>query len=396
MKVESFFSNHTKLALKNEPPGSWIADVPDHCIRLNSGYPESSLVPSAEVKEAAVYLLESEQDLPLQYLGSPSKDRLKRHIQARMEKRGIIVSEEELLITAGACQAIDLIAQVLVDKDTVVAVEAPTYMEAIEIFQNYTDRFITVPIDEEGLRTDLFEQILADRKSNGQPLPRFLYCIPTFQNPTGTTLTPKRRQHLLELAESYNFLIVEDDAYGELGFVNSPQTLKSMDQANRVIYVGSLSKIVAPGLRIGWVSGVKELIEALFWFKKDLEHSYAEATMATYLNKLNFEEHIIKLKESYQKKCDRLLAALETYMPESVSWFVPKGGYFVWVKVPGIDTGQLLSQALSKGVAFVPGQYFFLDKEEGKEYLRLSFSYADEREIVKGIQILGKVLEGKN
>ncbi|MGM0838035.1 MAG: PLP-dependent aminotransferase family protein [Bacillota bacterium] len=395
MDAKSYFSNNIKAALKNSPPGEWMPNIPENCIRLNSGYPAPELVPDQELKAAVARLLDEERDLPLHYLGSPRIDKLKEQIQVRLAHRGMHVSGEELLITSGACQAIDLIARILLDEEAVVAIEAPTYMEALEIFRNYTDHYISIPVDEHGLQTDLLEKELSERKRSGLTLPRFLYTIPTFQNPTGTTLTLERRKHLLELASTYNFLIVEDDAYGELAFNESPETLKAMDKEGRVLHIGSLSKVVAPGMRIGWVAATRDFITAQWWFKKDLDHPFAHATMATFLENIDYEARLVMLKKSYREKCAAMLLALQESMPESVTWFVPEGGYFAWVRIRGVDTAELLSEAMSEGVAYIPGKHFFLDQVEGKEYLRLSFSYAGEKEIVEGIRKLGKLVVAK-
>ncbi|WP_066155213.1 aminotransferase-like domain-containing protein [Halalkalibacter krulwichiae] len=392
MNVESFFSKYSKEALQNDPPGEWMPSLPDECIRLSSGYPAPYLVPAEEIKGAVTHLLEEEKDLPLHYLGSPKMEQLKGQIQERLAIRGIDVAENELLLTSGACQAIDLIARILIDDQTLVAIEAPTYMEALEIFCNYTNQFISIPVDEHGLRTDFLEEILAERKQKGFSLPRFLYSIPTFQNPTGTTMTEERRKHVLELAAKYNFLILEDDAYGELSFGEQQTPLKAMDNYGRVLHVGSLSKVVAPGMRIGWVAAVPEFITAMAWFKKDLDHPFAQATMAAYLESTNMKKRLETIRATYQAKCSVLLSALEQYMPQSATWYVPEGGYFVWLKV-SVDTSELLAQALKEGVSYVPGKYFFLHQKEGTQFLRLSFSYADEKKIVEGIKILAKVLK---
>lgn len=392
MKTDFHFSKDIEMAFKNDPPGQWLSALPPGCLRLSSGYPAPGLVPSEEIKLAVARLLDEEHDLPLHYLGSPRVPQLKEFLRERMGQRGVETADEELLVTSGACQAIDLIARVLLDDEAVVAVESPTYMEALEIFQNYTEHYMTVPIDENGLQTEQLAEMLADRKEKGQPLPRLLYTIPTYQNPTGTTLSPERRRHVLELAEQYDFIILEDDAYGELGFHEGPQLLKAMDTNNRVLYVGSLSKVVAPGMRIGWVVADSRIIDPLNWFKKDLNHPFDQATMASFLEATDFDGHLKFLTDAYASKCASMLAALEEFLPPAVSWFVPKGGYFVWVKIPGVDTSKLLPEALAAGVSFVPGKYFFLNQQEGLEYLRLSFSYASEEEIVKGVELLGQVV----
>ncbi|MDT8860165.1 PLP-dependent aminotransferase family protein [Alkalihalobacillus sp. MEB130] len=394
MNVESFFSKTTKEALKNDPPGEWMPLLPDDCIRLSSGFPDPQLVPVEPIGEAVDRLLKDERDLPLHYLGSPAMEKLKEQIQKRSIERGMRVTEEELLITAGACQAIDLIARILIDEETVVAIESPTYMEALEVFQNYTTHFMSIPIDEGGLQTNLLEEMLAERKKAGLSMPRFLYTIPTFHNPTGTSMKEERRKHVLELAEKYNFLILEDDAYGELHFNKQSTSLKELDTQGRVLHVGSLSKVVAPGMRIGWIAAAPAFITALAWFKKDLDHPFAEATMASYLESINLEKRLETLRATYHAKCSVLLDALKQYLPtKAISWYVPEGGYFVWIKVEGVDTVDLLSDALKEGVSYVPGKFFFLDQQEGKEYLRLSFSYANQEEIVEGVKKLGKVME---
>lgn len=351
-------------------------------------------MPSEGLKEAVVRLLDEEGDLPLQYKGSPRIPKLTQMIQARLAKRGVTVPEEAILVTSGACQAIDLAARVLLDAKSVVAIEAPTYMEALEVFRNYTDHFMNVPVDENGLDTVRFAEMLANRKREGLTLPRILYTIPTSQNPTGTTLAPERRESLLELAGEYGFLILEDDAYGELNFGNAPQLLKAMDRDDRVLHIGSLSKVVAPGMRIGWAAGAEKIIEAMNWFKKDLHHPFGQAVMASFLENVDFDAHLESLTDAYRRKCEVMTQALQEFLPPAVTWYMPQGGYFVWVKVPGVDTADILQQALDAGVSYVPGHYFF-QKPESKEFLRLSFSYASAEEIVKGVELLGEVV-GRN
>ncbi len=393
MKFDSIFPKSIKEALKNSPPGEWMSTIPKECIRLNLGYPAPTLVPSEGIRAAVNRLIDEEKDLPLYYIGSPQISRLKEQIQTRLNERNIYINSGELLITSGACQAIDLIARILLDEDTVVAIESPTYMEALEIFKNYTSQFICIPIDQHGLQTDRLEEVLQERRENGLTLPKLLYTIPTFHNPTGTTMSMERRQHALELATKYNFSIVEDDAYGELNFHKPIAPLKSLDKSNLVIHVGSLSKVVAPGMRIGWVAAPSEIITTLAWFKKDLDHPFAQATIATFLEGENLDKRLTSLRDVYEEKCKVMILSLKKYFPESASWYIPEGGYFIWVKVQGVDTEKLLKQALSEGVAYVPGKYFFYDPHAGTEFFRLSFSYADEKEIKKGIKLLGKILK---
>ncbi len=386
------FSKDIRLAFKNDPPGQWLLKLPEDCIRLSSGYPEPVLVPSNAIKSATVRLLEEEGDLPLQYIGSPRVPQLKELLRDRMAQRGVALSAAELLVTSGACQAIDLVSRVLLDDTAVVALESPTYMEALEIFRNYTEHFMNIPVDEQGMDTEKFAEMLAARKRDGLTLPRILYTIPTSQNPTGTTLTHERRQQLLELAEVYDFLILEDDAYGELAFANRPELLKAMaSDKSRVIYLGSLSKVVAPGMRIGWVAGDEQLISTISWFKKDLNHPFAQSTMAAFLENTDFDAHLQSLKTAYQAKSEGMIKALKEFMPSTVTWYTPKGGYFMWLHLPSVDTAEMLPAALAAGVSYVPGKHFYLNQEHSN-YLRLSFSYADTAAIVEGVQKLAEVV----
>ncbi|KIL46649.1 hypothetical protein KP77_27760 [Jeotgalibacillus alimentarius] len=392
MKHSAYFSANVHSALKHDPPGAWMPHVPEGCIRLSSGFPDSSLVPVEELKQSAVHLLDEERDLPMHYIGSPQIEKLHIQLLERMNERNISVKREELLITSGACQAIDLIARILMDEETYIIVESPTYMEALEIFQNYTDRILTVPVDQHGLNTDMLEVLLVTRKQNGKPMPRVLYTIPTFQNPTGTTMSETRRKHLLNLASVYDFLVMEDDAYGELHFNEPMPTLKSLDREGRVLYVGSLSKVVAPGMRIGWVAADREWIQALFRFKKDLDHPFAQSVMATFLAGVDWKSHLQSCRAVYNAKCRTMTDALAAHMPSNVSWTKPDGGYFIWLTATGVDTAELLNKATKAGVSYIPGKHFCLEQEYGQDKLRLSFSAAGEEEIEQGVRRLAEFL----
>lgn len=394
MDYQRFLPGITQFALNNDPPGAWMPSLPAGCIPLHSGYPATELIPHAQLRMAACRLIEEERDLPFHYIGSPRTSMLQSHIENRLRRRGVRVQDGELLITAGACQAIDLIARVVLDETSVVAVESPTYMEALEIFRNYTKQIIEIPLDQDGLCTDVLEERLRERAKLGLPQPRLLYTIPSFQNPSGTCLNPERRKRLLELSDIYDFLILEDDAYGELAFGEIPTPIKAGDGGGRVLQVGSLSKVVAPGLRVGWLVGPAQLVAAASWFKKDLDHPFSQAVMATYLETLDFDERIQTLREAYHERRDVMMEALERTLPREVRWQVPTGGYFVWLNVPGVDTRDLLRPALEAGVSYVPGAYFFGSQEDGANFLRLSYSYVEPQMMVKGLERLAQVLGG--
>lgn len=387
------FPLHVQNAMAYDPPGSWMPPLPPGCIRLSAGYPFRESVPAAELALAASRLVEAEGDLPFHYLGSPSMDQLTALLAARSAGRGMSPEPGGLLVTAGAAQALDLAARALLGPEDLVVVEEPTYMEALEIFRNYTPHIAGCPVDAAGLRVDLLAEDLSARRAAGKPLPRLLYTIASFQNPTGATLTPERRRQLLDLAAEFDFLILEDDAYGELAFGAVPTPLGAMaGGAVRVIHVGSLSKVVAPGLRVGWTVAPPEIIRAMALYKKDLEHPFAMAVTARYLTAVDMDQRIAGLRSQYRARRDLLLAALRAEMPEGVSWSEPEGGFFVWVQTPGVDTAALLGRGLEAGVAYVPGKFFFFGGEQGREHLRLSFSYLPPEQMERGVALLAQTI----
>lgn len=393
MNYSRFFPPAVRRALAYEPPGAWMPPLAPGVIRLNAGYPFPDSVPIQALVQAAQRLAAVEGDLPFQYWGSPSMVRLTDILAERSAARGIQVPEDGLMVTAGAAQAVDLAARALLGPQDLVAVEAPTYMEALEMFRNYTDHIVGYPVDEDGLQVEALAADLARRQREGLPLPKLLYTIASFQNPTGATLSPERRRRLLEVAEAFDFLILEDDAYGELSFGPPPTPLKAMEGADRVIYVGSLSKIVAPGIRIGWVVAAPELVAAMRVFKKDLDHPLGWATAAQYLARVDMEARVADLRAAYRHRRDLMLESLRREMPAGVTWTEPGGGFFVWIRVPGVDTQELLPRALAAGVAYVPGKYFYFGETgQGRDCLRLSFSYLPPEELQRGVALLASVL----
>lgn len=379
-------------ALRYPPPGAWFPPVKPGTIRLNAGYPFPAAVPAADIAAATQALVAQELDRPFHYLSSPAMRRLPQLLAARSAARGMACDPDSIMVTAGAAQVIDLAARALIGPDDLVAVEAPTYMEALEIFRNYTPHIVGYPVDAAGLNVEALAQDLARRRAAGGRLPKLVYTIASFQNPTGATMSPERRQRLLALAEEYDFLILEDDAYGELGFGTVPIPLRAMDRSNRVIYAGSLSKVIAPGMRVGWAIAHPDLIRAMWNYKKDLEHSFAQAVMAQYLESIDLGARVAWLRQEYGARRDLMMDLLRRYMPEGVTWQEPGGGYFVWVQAAGVDTAAVLPRAVEAGVGYVPGRYFFVDGDAGREFLRLSFSFLSPSQMEDGVRILGQVL----
>ncbi|MEM3980447.1 MAG: PLP-dependent aminotransferase family protein, partial [Ignisphaera sp.] len=311
--------------------------------------------------------------------------------------RGIRASQDNILITTGSQQAIDIIARAFVDEEDIVVVEEPTYIAALNAFRARKPRFIGVPIDDYGMKVDELEDKLKMLKSEGEQV-KVLYTVPTAQNPAGVTLSIDRRKYLLELAEEYDFLLIEDDAYGLMIFdENIPTTpIYNLDKNGRVIYIGSLSKILAPGLRLGHVIAPKEVIDSLEPMKQiaDLHtSSFNQYIAALALKKKIIEKNINKTKTLYKRKRNTMIETIENNFPRTTWYTKPIGGMFIWVKLnQEIDTELLLTKAYSKGVLYVPGKGFY-HNENGKDTMRLNFTYPTINQIKQGIEILAKVIK---
>lgn len=392
---QQFLAPSVQRSLGYEAPGAWMPAVPAGCLALHKGYPAASLIPTADFIGTLQATVEKEADIPFHYVGSKTAASINEVVSRRMAQRGMALAADELVICAGSYRGLDMIASVLLREGDLVAVETPTYMEALEILRNWTPSIVGYPTDSEGLITTAVESDLAARKAAGLPLPKLFYVIPSFQNPSGGCLPAERRAHLLRLAAEYDFLIIEDDAYGELYFTPAaPVPLRAMEGGReRVIYLGSMSKILAPGFRIGWIGAPAPIARAIDVWKKEIDPSPLHAMAATFWQSHDPEAHLQGLRAAYRARRDHLLACLAAEMPAGVTWNQPEGGFFVWLHLPGFECRELLGRALDAGVSFVPGRYFFPNPEEGNEYLRLSWSYLPLEEITEGVQRLAAVIK---
>jgi 2-aminoadipate transaminase len=281
------------------------------------------------------------------------------------------------------------------DPGDLVLVENPTYLGALQSFQACQARVDSVPSDAEGLRPDALEQKLKDLRHRGEHA-KFLYLIPTFQNPTGATLTAARRKKVYALLQEYDLLLVEDDPYGLLRFEGeSVPLVKSLDQDGRVVYLGSFSKILAPGFRTGWLAASEEIVNRVSIAKQaqDLcSNTFAQYCVFEAIHHKVLFPHVQKIIDLYRGKRDRMLAALEKYFPASVTWTRPQGGMFIWVTLPPeLNALDLLGRAIENNVAYVTGEPFFANGG-GQNHFRLNYSYAKDEEIDEGIRRLGRVI----
>jgi 2-aminoadipate transaminase len=304
------------------------------------------------------------------------------------------------VITSGAQQAINLTTQILIDPGDVVLVEEPTFIGALGVFRNAFAEIVPVPLDERGIIPSALAAICEEQQKKGKVI-KMLYTIPNFQNPSGISLAVTRRPDVLHLAKYYDFLILEDDAYGELGFDLQQQLtepLKALDQEGRVIYTGSFSKILSPGMRLGWVIAPEPLIERLEMARQMSDvcpNPLTQALVNQLCQENYFADHIPFLRKQYQGRCNAMLKALTAYMPADILWTEPQGGFYVWLTFPDtVDTLKMLPQAVEKKVAYVIGSAFSASGKL-KNSLRLSFSRETETVIEEGIRRLAETIKNR-
>lgn len=367
-------------------------------ISFAGGLPDPSIFPKKELSDIAVKVLQEYGDEALQYSPTKGVTPFRRELLRFMERKGVrVLSNDDVIITSGSQQALHIIAQTLINPNEVIILELPSYLGAINAFKLSEPNFIGIPIDDNGMRTDILEERLRRLRSEGRGV-KLVYTIPTAHNPAGVTMSLERRRHLVELSEEYDFLIVEDDPYSFFTYEPVDTTpLKSVDNSGRVIYVSTLSKILAPGLRIGWILARKEYVDVFERCKQSLDLHSSTFTQYIALNafKLGMVDTVIERSRAvYKRKKDVMLDALSEYMISGSWWSRPVGGLFIMLKLPKdtLDTKAMLVDAVNAGVAYVPGGSFFIDGS-GVNTMRLNFSYPKEEQIIEGIKILSDVVK---
>jgi 2-aminoadipate transaminase len=365
-------------------------------ISFSAGFPDRDSLPAATVIDATRAALEAEGEWALQYGHGLGNRALADLILAKLERDlGIAATPDQILITAGASQAIGLAIETLVDWGDTIITEAPTWMGAVRMFQNAGATAVSVPIDEHGTDVDALEVTLARLRTEGVT-PKFIYTIPTFQNPTGVSTSLERRKRIVELAHEYGTFIFEDDAYAGLRYGGEKvPPIYALDDRGTTLYFGTLSKTLGAGMRLGWVVAHPALINRMAVLKVDGSTNVFGTYVAAAWIPEHLEEHIEELKGIYQHRRDLMLAELAERMPEGVTWTEPEGGFFIWMTLPeGIDTTTMAAQARERGVEYLAGASCFVDGT-GHNTLRLSFSFARDEEIREGIRILGEIIDGE-
>ena len=370
-----------------------FTQLPD-VISFAGGLPAPEIFPVDAFRAASDRVLQESGDAALQYSTSEGFIPLREMIADRAAWSGSNMSTDRVLITSGSQQALDLIGKIFINPGDRILVESPTYLGAIQAWNAYGAEYVAVPSDEQGMKTEVLEAALRTG-------PKLIYVLPNFQNPTGVTMALERRQQLVALADQYGVPIVEDDPYGQLRFEGaSLPTVLEIDSQVRggggnVIYLSTFSKILAPGIRLAWVIAPEQVITKLVQAKQgvDLHTATLNQMVAYQVSQDGFlDRHIKLIRATYQDRRDLMLAALKANAPGEISWFHPEGGLFLWVTLPqGLDAAQLLKQAVTRRVAFVPGAPFH-PQGGGENTLRLNFSNAKPDMIKTGIERLGAVI----
>jgi len=365
-------------------------------ISLAGGMPDPATFPVKEIKEITQDVLTKNSARALQYSSTEGLPELRKCILDNLAKDGNNGELENIIISSGSQQGLDLIGKVFLSPGDIAIVELPSYLAALNAFHSYGGELVGIPMDDEGMQMDILEEKLIQLKNEGKKV-KFIYTISNFQNPAGVTMSLARRKKIIEIAQKFNVFIVEDNPYEKLRFEGEPiPSIYSLDNNGFVISLGTFSKILCPGLRLAWVLGNKEIIRKMAILKQatDLCTSILSQLIAYEYCKLGkLEENIKSNIQIYKKKRDVMLNALDKYFPQEVTWTKPQGGFFVVATLPEyIDTGEMFKEAIKENVAYVPGAPFFADGK-GKNTMRLSFCYPSEEDIEEGIKRLGKVIK---
>ncbi len=368
-------------------------------ISFAGGFPDSAMFDVAGLQSAVSEALTHEAGAALQYGATEGYGPLRSGISEFMASKGMACAPEGLIVTTGSQQALDLLAKVMLDEGDKVIVEGPTFLATIQCFRLYGAQLVSAPVDEHGVQVDLLEQLIVQHR------PKMIYLIPTFGNPSGGLLSLERRLKVLELAVRHQVLVVEDDPYGDLYFGEAPPpsllALSEQVPGSRdwIAYCGSLSKVLSPGLRVGWLAAHPELLARATMCKQFSDahtSTFAQATAARYLQAGRMPATLAQVRRVYAERAQAMGRALEREVGEAVSFTQPQGGLFFWAQLTGAggrsrDAGAFAKRAIEQGVAFVPGAPFYAENPDTSTF-RLSFATADVAKIEEGVKRLAAAL----
>jgi len=367
-----------------------VAARPD-VVSLAGGMPFVQALPQADVLEVVEQALTEHGAMALQYGGGQGQLSLRERLVPLMAEEGVEADPQDMVITTGAQQALDLVGKIFIDPGDEIVVEAPAYVGALSAFSAYQPRYLQVDLDDDGMIVEQLEQLLV-----GGARPKFVYTVPNFGNPAGVTMSYSRRERLVSLCREAGIPILEDNPYGMLRFEGAPlPCLRTLDPDN-VIYLGTVSKVFAPGVRVGWALGEQSVIQRLILAKEAADLCGSSFTMALterYFAGDRWRTNLAALVDVYRSRRDAMLDALAGHFPAGATWTRPAGGFYVWATLPEhLDTGSMLAAAVEHKVAYVPGTAFYPDGR-GTDQMRLAFCYPPEDRIREGIGRLGALLD---
>ena len=396
-RYAGLFAARTKVMRSSAMRDLMAITARPEVISLAGGLPDTATFPPGTFAAQMTKIAQESSAQALQYGPTEGFEETKDCILEVMGAEGMLPDPDDVLVTTGGQQAIDLVAKSLIDPGDVVICEAPTYPGAVPVFCSYEAEVIQVATDDDGMRVDELEMVLERLRGEGRR-PKFIYSIPTFQNPGGMTLSLERRRRLVELARHHEVLIAEDNPYGLLRYGGDPlPPLYHLDGGDYVIYLGTFSKILSPGIRLGWAVAPPPVMEKMVLGKQASDLCTSTLTqyfVREYFAERRWLEYVGSLIEIYRARRDAMLEALGRFFPPDATWTVPEGGLFVWATLPPyIDTTDLLAKALREDVAFVPGAAAFIDGSEGSHSMRLNFSGSQEDELREGVRRIGRVID---
>jgi 2-aminoadipate transaminase len=367
-------------------------------ISFAGGLPAPETFPVDDLKQIAIEVLENEGAFALQYGTTEGDPLLRRLLVERHNSQGLNIGVENLIITTGSQQALDLIARIFIDPGDHILCGLPSYLGGINAFVTYGAKMKGIPLDNNGMIPDELEKAVITLKELGRKI-KFIYIIPDFQNPAGITLPESRRLEIIEIAEKYDILIVEDSPYREIRFEGKFQQLMyGLDKTGRVITLSTFSKILAPGFRVGWVIGHPLIVDKIVLAKQTSDlctSSFVQRILARYLEKGLLEKNLPDTIALYRERRDMMLQCFRKYMPAEVSWTEPEGGLFLFVTMPqGMNAAGILKRSIENNVAFVDGSTFFCN-DQGHNTMRINFSFSGNKEIETGVERLAEVIKNE-
>jgi 2-aminoadipate transaminase len=368
-------------------------------ISFAGGYPDPQTLPREALAKIAYEVILNQGDKALQYAPTKGVTVFRETLLKFLRDVGVkVAGEDDIIVTTGSQQGLDLISRTIIDPGDYIVTENPTYLAALTAFRTARPNIVGIPVDERGMRTEVLEAKLRELRSQGKRV-KFVYTVPVAHNPTGITMSLERKKHLIELASQFDFIVFEDDPYSFFVFDEADVTkLKTLDSEGRVVYMGTLSKILSPGLRLGWALGPRQLIDVFERAKQSMDLN--TTTLSQFIAKEAIERGVVaetieRAKRVYRVKRDTMVESLSENMVENSWWVKPVGGLFIMVWLPEqVDTKAMLQEAANEGVVYVPGESFFVDGS-GKNTMRLNFSYPKVEEIRTGVEIIGRIVKRK-